>query len=42
MKLITEFMKNGMKVNLNSKVDYETAAIIAETFNVKLQKDMSS
>lgn len=42
IKLITEFMKNGMKVNLNSKVDYETASIIAENFQIKLQKDMSA
>lgn len=42
MKLITEFMKNGMKVTINSKVDYDTAAIIAEAFNIKLQKDISA
>lgn len=42
MKLITEFMKNGMKVTINSKVDYDTAAIISEAFQIKLQKDISS
>lgn len=42
MKLITEFMKNGMRVTLNSKIDFDTAAIIAETFEIKLQKDISS
>lgn len=42
MKLITEFMKNWMKVTINSKIDYETASIIAETFDIKLQKDISS
>jgi len=42
MKLITEFMKNGMKVNINSKIDYETAAIIADAFQIKIQKDTSS
>lgn len=42
MKLITEFMKNGMKVTINSKVDYETASIISDVFNIKLQKDISA
>ena len=42
MKMITEFMKNGMKVKINSKVDYDTAAIIAEAFSIKLQKDISA
>lgn len=42
MKLITEFMKNGMKVTINSKVDYDTAAIVSEAFQIKLQKDTSS
>jgi hydrogenase maturation factor len=39
---MAEFMKNGMRVTLNSKIDYETAAIIAETFEIKLQRDISS
>ncbi len=42
MKLITEFMKNGMKVTINSKVDYDTASIISEAFNIKLHKDNSA
>lgn len=42
VKLMAEFMKNGMRVTLNSKIDYETAAIIAETFEIKLQRDISS
>lgn len=41
-KLIWEFMKNGMMVTLNSKIDFDTACIISDTFWVKLQKDMSS
>lgn len=41
MKLITEFLKNGMKVTINSKIDYDTASIIAEAFSIKLQKDIS-
>lgn len=42
MKLITEFMKNGMKVTINSKIDFDTASIIVENFSIKLQKDISS
>ncbi len=42
MKLITEFMKNGMKVTINSKIDFDTASIVAESFQIKLQKDISS
>jgi translation initiation factor IF-2 len=28
-----------MMVNLNSKIDFETAAIIAESFEIKLERD---
>jgi hypothetical protein len=31
-----------MKVTLNSKIDFETASIIADAFDIKLQKDISS
>ncbi len=41
-KLIAEFMKNGMMVNINSKIDFDSANIIAEIFWVKLIKDNSS
>ncbi|MBB1564586.1 translation initiation factor IF-2 [Candidatus Gracilibacteria bacterium] len=41
-KLIAEFMKNGMMVNINSKVDFETASIVAEAFEVKLERDVSA
>lgn len=37
--LMGEFMKNGMMVNLNSQVDFDTACIIAEAFNVTLERD---
>jgi hypothetical protein len=33
-------MKNGMMVNINSKIDFESASIIAETFEVKLERDV--
>jgi len=42
IKLITEFMKNWMKVTINSKIDFDTASIITEIFDVKIQKDISS
>ncbi|NVP18083.1 translation initiation factor IF-2 [Candidatus Gracilibacteria bacterium] len=38
-KLIAEFMKNGMMVNLNSKVDFETASIISDAFEIKLERE---
>jgi hypothetical protein len=34
-------MKNGMMVNINSKIDFDSASIIAEAFEVKLQRDNS-
>ncbi len=37
--LMAEFMKNGMMVNLNSKVDFDSASIIAEAFNITLERD---
>lgn len=41
-KLIAEFMKNWMMVNINSKVDFETAFLVAEAFDVKLERDNST
>ncbi len=41
-KLIAEFMKNGMMVNINSKIDFESASIIAESFWIKLARDNSA
>ncbi|MDD4151452.1 MAG: translation initiation factor IF-2 [Candidatus Gracilibacteria bacterium] len=41
-KLMGEFMKNGMMVNLNSKIDFETASIIADAFSIKLERDISA
>lgn len=41
-KLIWEFMKNGMMVNINSKIDFDSANIISEIFWVKLIRDNSS
>ena len=39
--LIAEFMKNWIMVNINSKIDFETASIIAELFEIKLERDKS-
>ena len=40
-QLIVEFMKNWMMVNINSKIDFDTASIVAESFDIKLEKDNS-
>lgn len=37
-QLIAEFMKNGMMLTINSQVDFDTASLIAESFEVKLEK----
>jgi len=39
--LIAEFMKNGLMVNINSKIDFETASIVSEAFDIKLKRDDS-
>lgn len=41
-KLIAEFMKNSMMMTINSQIDFDTACLIAESFDVKLEKDNSS
>jgi translation initiation factor IF-2 len=35
-------MKNGMMVNINSKIDFETACIVAEAFDIKVERDKSA
>ncbi len=42
VRLIAEFMKNGMMVNINSKIDFDSASIVAEVFDVQLKKDDSA
>ena len=39
---MAEFMKNGMMMTINSQVDYDTASLIAEAFEVTLKKDDSA
>ena len=41
-KLMAEFMKNWMMVNINSQIDFDSASIVAETFDIKLEKDSSN
>jgi translation initiation factor IF-2 len=40
-QVITELMKNGILATINEKVDYETAAIIAEDLGFKTEEDAS-
>ena len=40
-QLMAEFMKNGMMVNINSQIDYDSASIVAEAFEIKAEKDTS-
>lgn len=37
-EVITELLKNGITVNLNESIDFETAAIISEDLGVKVEK----
>lgn len=41
-KLMAEFMKNWMMVNINSKIDFDSASIVSEAFDIKLERDISS
>ena len=34
-------MKNWMMVNINSKIDFDSASIIADAFEIKLERDIS-
>lgn len=40
-QLIAEFMKNGMMMTINSQIDFDTATLIADSFDIKLQRDSS-
>lgn len=40
-KLIAEFMKNWLMVTINSKIDFDTASIIWESFEIKVEKESS-
>jgi hypothetical protein len=34
-------MKNGMMMTINSQIDFDTATLIADSFDIKLQRDSS-
>ena len=40
--LMAEFMKNGMMMTINSQIDFDTALLIAESFEVTLERDASA
>lgn len=40
-KVIGELMKNGVLVNLNAPIDYDTCYLIGETFGIKISKEIS-
>lgn len=40
-KVIGELMKNGVLVNLNAPIDYDTCFLIGEGFGIKITKEIS-
>ena len=34
-------MKNGVLVNLNARIDYDTCYLIGEAFGIKISKELS-
>lgn len=40
-KVMGELMKNGVLVNLNAPIDYDTCFIIGEVFGIKINKEIS-
>jgi translation initiation factor IF-2 len=40
-KVIGELMKNGVLVNLNAPIDYDTAFLIGEAFGITITKEIS-
>ena len=41
-RIIGELMKNGIMVNINSQIDFDTCFLIAEGFNIKVKKAHST
>lgn len=41
-KVIGELMKNGMLVNLNAKIDFDTCFLISEAFHVKVVRERNA
>ena len=42
VKIITELMKNGMMVTINTKIDFDTCFLIGEIFGMKITKEIST
>ncbi len=42
VKIMGELMKNGIIVNLNSQIDFDTCFLIAETFNITVKRALSN
>lgn len=40
-KVMGELMKNGVLVNLNAPIDFDTCFIIGEAFGIKINKEIS-
>lgn len=41
-RIIGELMKNGIMVNINSQIDFDTCFLIAEGFDIKIKKAHST
>lgn len=42
VKVITELMKNGMMVTINTKIDFDTCFLIGEIFGIHITKEVST
>lgn len=42
VKIITELMKNGMMVTINTKIDFDTCFLIGEIFKIQIVKEIST
>lgn len=41
-KIITELMKNGMMVTINTKIDFDTCFLIGEIFGITIKKEINT
>lgn len=41
-KIITELMKNGMMVTINTKIDFDTCFLIGEVFGITIKKEINT
>lgn len=42
IRIVGELLKNGMMVNLNQTIDFDTATIVAENFGCKVERDSAA